>query len=396
VTELAAPAVSVEPTRSADRRTAPLRALRGAAPALLAFAAVRLLGFAALAAWAAAAGKSPHKLLAQRWDSIWYSRIAEHGYGFTLHLANGRVHSDLAFFPLLPSLERLVAALTPLSPADAGLAVSWAASLVAAWGIFAVGAEVRGRRTGVVLVVLWAALPTGIVQSMAYTESLFTALAAWALYAVLTGRWLWAAGFAVFAGLTRPVGMALAAAVWAAAAAAVLSSGGLRRAWRVHRRMLPAALLAPLGWLGYAAWVSVRTGSLTGYLDVQARWGNGFDGGRGLARFIGTQLTGPTPLAGIGLCAAGVLLAWLFTRCVRERQPLPLLVHTAVVVALALTGAGYFGSKPRLLMPAFPLLLPIAAALARWRPTRAALVLGGLALASAAYGAVWLNGSGPP
>ncbi|CAM5651659.1 hypothetical protein SANTM175S_07435 [Streptomyces antimycoticus] len=43
-------------------------------------------------------------------------------------------------------------------------------------------------------------------------------------------------------------------------------------------------MLAPLGWLGYVAWVAVRTGSVTGYYDVQNGWGNGFDGGLAFAR----------------------------------------------------------------------------------------------------------------
>ncbi|MGA5700897.1 hypothetical protein [Peterkaempfera bronchialis] len=367
--------------------------LRRAAPALLLYAGVRLLGLAALAGWAAVAGKSPHTLLSGRWDSLWYTRVAEHGYAYTLHLPGGRVHSDLAFFPLLPWLERWLSAVTPLHPADAGLAVGWLASLAAAWGIFAVGDRVYGRSAGIALVALWAVLPTGIVQSMAYTESLFTALAAWALYALLTGRWLWAGTLAALAGLTRPVGVAVVAAVWAVAVAELLRD---RRAWRTQLRMLPGVLIAPLGWLGYVAWVGVRTGSLTGYLDVQGGWGNGFDGGLNFARFIGRQLSTPPFAGGLGLLAAVALIGWLYTRCVRQGQPLPLLVYAGVVLALALTGAGYFGSKPRLLMPAFPLLLPIALALARLRPRRTALILTAAALASAVYGAFWLHGSGPP
>jgi hypothetical protein len=140
----------------------------------------------------------------------------------------------------------------------------------------------------------------------------------------------------------------------------------------------------------------VRTGSPLGYLDVQGQWGNGFDGGRAFAGFVWGQLTGPTPLAGAGLCAGLALLAWLCVLCVRGRQPLPLLVYGGVMVALALCGAGYFGSKPRLLLPAFPLLLPLALALARMRWAAAALVIGAAAAGSAVYGAVWLHGTGPP
>ncbi|MGV9853974.1 hypothetical protein ACWDWU_35230 [Streptomyces sp. NPDC003442] len=372
------------------------RALRRAAPALLAYAGTRLLGLVVLAIWGAFADKSPHQLLSARWDSLWYTRIAEEGYGYTLHLPDGAVHSNLAFFPLLPALERVISAIAPLGAADAGLLVSSVTSLFAAWGIFAIGDLLYGRRVGVTLAVLWGVLPVGIVQSMAYSESLFTALAAWGVYAALTRRWLWAGLCAALAGLTRPVGAAVVAAVWVAAAVELLPDGRWRQAWRNDRSLLAGVVLAPLGWLGYVVWVALRTGSVTGYFDVQNGWGNGFDGGLAFAGFIGGLLIEPPFVGGLGLLLGVGALIWLAVRCVRQRQPLPLLAYGGAVLVLALTAKGYFGSKPRLLIPAFPLLLPIAVALARLRPVRSALILGSVGLASAVYGAFWLHGSGPP
>lgn len=369
---------------------------RRAASALLAYAGTRLLGLVVLAVWGAFADKSPHQLLAARWDALWYTRIAEEGYGYALRLPDGAVHSDLAFFPLLPALERVISAIAPLTAADAGLLVSWVTSLLAAWGIFAIGDLLHGRRVGLTLAALWGVLPVGIVQSMAYSESLFTALAAWGVYAALTRRWLWAGLLAALAGLTRPVGAAVVAAVWVAAAVELLPGGRWRRAGGVDRSLLAGVVLAPLGWLGYVTWVAFRTGSVTGYFDVQNGWGNGFDGGLAFARFIGGLLTGPPFVDGVGLLLGVGALIWLYARCVRQRQPLPLLAYGGAVLVLALTAKGYFGSKPRLLLPAFPLLLPAAVALARLRPGRAALVLGSVGLVSALYGAFWLHGSGPP
>ncbi|MFE2182420.1 mannosyltransferase family protein [Streptomyces sp. NPDC059455] len=373
------------------------RALRRAAPALLAYAGTRLLGLVVLAIWGAFADKSPHQLLSARWDSLWYTRIAEEGYGYALHLPDGAVHSNLAFFPLLPALERVISVIAPLDAADAGLLVSSVTSLFAAWGIFAIGDLLYGRRVGVTLAVLWGVLPVGIVQSMAYSESLFTALAAWGVYAALTGRWLWAGLCAALAGLTRPVGAAVVAAVWVAAAVELLPDGRWRQAWRKKdRSLLAGVVLAPLGWLGYVVWVALHTGSVTGYFDVQNGWGNGFDGGLAFAGFIGGLLIEPPFVGGLGLLLGVGALIWLAVRCVRQHQPLPLLAYGGAVLVLALAAKGYFGSKPRLLIPAFPLLLPIAVALARLRPVRSALVLGSVGLVSAVYGAFWLHGSGPP
>ncbi|WP_159766519.1 glycosyltransferase family 39 protein [Streptomyces sp. HM190] len=413
-------------------RPAPPR-LRRAAPAVLGYAAVRALGVVVLIVWSAARDKSALTLLSARWDALWYTRVAELGYGYEVRLPNGDVHSNLAFFPLLPWLERAVSAVTPLSHAHAGLAVGTPASLGAAWGIFAVADLLYGRRAGVCAVLLWAVLPVGIVQSMAYTEALFTALAAWSLYGVLTGRWVTAGVLASLAGLTRPVGLAVVAAVWAAAISSYVRErrrgpttapspagipvpapsppGTSDPAHSFVRNRSPEAsggtswwpralgmLLAPLGVAGYVLWVGRRTGQgPLGYLDVQAGWRNGFDGGYAFARFVADKFTSfPSALAGAGLIAGVAAVVWLYVLCVRQSQPLPLLVYAGVVTALALCASSYFGSKPRLLMPAFPLLLPLALTLARVRTPRSAAVLGGVAAVSAAYGAFWLNGSGPP
>ncbi|MGW0735774.1 glycosyltransferase family 39 protein [Streptomyces sp. NPDC002851] len=392
-------------------------ALRRAAPALLVYVGVRALGLTVLAVWSAVAGKSAHTLLSARWDSLWYTRVADFGYGWEVRLPDGSVHSNLAFFPLLPWLERLVSAVSPLSYADAGLVVSAVASVCAAGGIFAIADRLYGRRAGVCAVALWAVLPVGIVQSMAYSEALFTALAAWSLYAVLRERWVWAGVLASLAGLTRPVGAVVVAAVWVAAVAALVrerqaagdSAGVQGASGRVQRgfgrlslerswRPVLGAVFAPLGAAGYVLWVGRRTGGgLFGYLDVQAGWGNGFDGGWAFARFVAEKFTSfPDALAGLGLIVGVALVIWLYGRCIRQGQPLPLLVYCGIVVALALCASGYFGSKPRLLLPAFPLLLPLAVPLARWRIRRSAALLGAVAVVSAGYGAFWLNGSGPP
>ncbi|MFG2359789.1 mannosyltransferase family protein [Streptomyces sp. NPDC048521] len=442
-----------------ETRVAPSPAplLRRAAPALLGYAAVRALGLLALVAWSAARGKSAYTLLTARWDSLWYTRVAELGYGYEVRLPNGDIHSNLAFFPLLPWLERLLHAVVPLSYADAGFVVSLLASAAAAAGVLAVADRVYGPRVGWCAVLLWAVLPVGIVQSMAYSESLFTALAAWSLYAVLTGRWVSAGLLAALAGLTRPVGAAVVAAVWVACVVSFVRERSARRAHGAsnderapaqghraragseraakgthHKTHAPAVTqapsaafgtgasslthgaqstphapvwrralgmaLAPLGAAGYVLWVGHRTGKgPLGYLDVQAGWRNGFDGGYAFARFVADKFTSfPSALAGVGLIIGVALLIWLYVTGVRGRQPVELLVYTGVVLALALCASSYFGSKPRLLMPAFPVLLPLACALARLRTSRSVLVTAGLAVASAVYGAFWLNGSGPP
>ncbi|MFS8199952.1 mannosyltransferase family protein [Streptomyces sp. CWNU-52B] len=353
------------------------------------FLAARVLGVSAVAVVARVAGGHPVSLLGRSWDSVWYLRIAGHGYGYSQSFHPDVVHSDLAFFPLYPGLLRVVTELTPLSGPAAGLLVAWVGAGVAACGIYAVGAHLHDRAVATALVLLWGLLPHSVVLSMAYTEPVLTAFAAWALYAVLTGRWVWAGALALCAGLTRPNGFAVAAAVLAAAAYELYRL--YRRRGKVTHRLWTGAALGPLGWLGYVLWVGRRQGDpLGGYLEVQRLWGSRFDFGLDALRFVkhlllaGDLLVFPVSMA---LVAAALLL---YALLVADRAPLPLLVYAGVLLLVAAGGAGFFECKPRFLLPAFPLLLPLACALARTartRPWHATLVVGALAGLSFAYGA---------
>ncbi|MFI8517657.1 glycosyltransferase family 39 protein [Streptomyces sp. NPDC085481] len=359
--------------------------LHRAAPALGLFAAARLTGMLVLALWAWHVGRSPRALLAKSWDSDWYTHIAAHGYGRTLHWADGGEQSDLAFFPLYPGLVRAVTGVLPVSGGTAGLLLSWLAAGAAAWGVYLVAERLAGRPVAVVLVLLWGLLPHSIVLSMAYTEPLMTAFAAWALYALLTRRWLWAGALATLAGLSRPNGVAVAAAVLATAAFELWRRRGRAAAeWRLWA----GTLLAPAGWLSYLLWVGARRGDLLGgYFAVQDGWTSRFDFGRGALRFVREMLKGPTQFGyvmALLITGAGVLLFALLALV--ERPPLPVLVYTGVLVLITVGGSGFFESKPRFLLPAFPLLLPLARAVTRARPRAAIVMITGLAGLSFAFG----------
>jgi Gpi18-like mannosyltransferase len=114
----------------------------------------------------------------------------------------------------------------------------------------------------VLLAALWAVVPHALVQSMGYTETLFTAIAAWSLFALLRRHWLAAGLLCALAGLTRPTGVALVVATALAALVAVVRR---RDGWRPWL----AGALAPVGSLGYLVWVGHRLGRADGYLHVQ-------------------------------------------------------------------------------------------------------------------------------
>ncbi|KAA6224113.1 hypothetical protein CP973_02085 [Streptomyces albofaciens JCM 4342] len=366
--------------------------MRRAAPALALFTAIRLAGAVCTALWAWHTGRHPRNLLGATWDSNWYLSVARYGYGSPTphHMWPPDPLADLAFFPLYPGLIRGVSTVLPIGALSAGLLLAWTAAAVAAWGIFAVGAHLHGRRAGTFLVALWALLPHAVIESLSYTEPLLTALAAWALYALLTDRPLWAGALAALAGLARPNGLAVAAAVLAVAAVRTWRRG---RDGPVPRQGCPlrhywaAALIAPAGWLGYVLWVGARTGAgPRGYFQVQEIWGSRFDFGRETLRSLKRMVLHDAPLVQHMAAAVLAVALLLLVLLVLDRPPLPLLAYTAVLVAMALGGTGYFPSKPRFLLPAFPLLVPAAVALARARPRAVVLATGSLAVLSLGYG----------
>ncbi|SEO70291.1 hypothetical protein SAMN05216267_103732 [Actinacidiphila rubida] len=387
-----------------DLRRRAEAAVRLAAPALLGYATARALGIGLLYYLAKRRGTSPGTVLYGSWDSRWYLDVAQHGYDHTLDVtAHGwHVWSNLAFFPLYPWLCRIADALLPTGPAKSAWLVSMAASLAAAWLIFLVGNRLYRRRTGTILAVLWGCLPHAVVESMAYTESLFTALCAGALYAVLGRHWVRAGLLAALAGLTRPTGIALAAAVCAVAGLAVLRearAGGdwWRRAWRPGL----ALLLAPAGWLTFVIWVGVRLHRADGYFAVQSAWGNKLSKGGYLLRrirwvFLG-QRGADIPVAYVAVTLVVIACFALFVLCVVQRQPLPLLLFSGALLAVVGLGKGVYIARARFLLPAFPLLIPLARVLARTHRRTIVYTLSTAAIASAVYGVhlslIW---NGPP
>lgn len=352
--------------------------MRAAAAALGAYALLRAVGLGTLAVFAHRSGQDVWLLLTNTYDAVWYKQIATTGYDQGVGM-NGL--TNLVFFPLYPGL---MAALDPIlagGPAVPGIVVSWLAGLVAAGGLYAIGAHVANRRAGVALAALWAAIPHAVVESMAYTETLFTAVSAWSLYAVLTRRWLTAGGLCLLAGLVRPTAAALVAAV---GLACLVAAGSRRDGWRPWA----AAALAPLGLLGYLAFVARRLDRLDGYLRMQGDvWGMSFDGGGYTVRTLGEVVTRPHPAQMYAVTGVLVVSVVLFALSVRSRQQWPLLVFSGVVLVLSLGGAGYYHSKARLLIPAFGLLLPVATGLAGVRARFAVAVVALLGSGSALFGA---------
>lgn len=346
--------------------------------AVAVYLAVRALGVAILALMAAD-NNTPLLDRLTAWDGKWYLKLAEVNYGGmggTLDAAGQPfVEAPYAFFPFYPMLMAGLAGLPGISIIAAGLLISLAAGIAVAVALVRIARHVDPRpRVGLILVGLFAGAPMAITLSMTYTEALFCALAAWALVGVLERNW-WLAGCAtMFAGLTRSTALVLIAVVVIAALVAAYRG---RDRWTA----LVCALIAPLGLAGYWGTVAARTGSWTGWQDIEMRgWNTRFDSGQETAQWIGQILLGKgsvmettTVAIVLGACVLAVLGA--------RRMPWPLAAYGIGVVVLVLGTAGLPFAKARFLLPAmFVLLIPIALGLAGRKPKTAAAAVVALVL----------------
>ncbi|PTH83410.1 hypothetical protein C9J60_37435 [Streptomyces sp. A244] len=372
-------------------------------PVLLTYGVLKLAGFAVFMYLLDSAGdfrkKNPRfgggehawDVLAS-WDGWWYQQIAEHGYDPALEPipgAKGLITlegNSAAFFPLYPTLMRLVSECTGLGLYGAGMTVSVIASFVAALGVYAVAKRLGGHRAGLVAAGLWAVWPGSGTEWSGYSESLYTALAAWACHAVMSRRWLTAGSLTCAAGLCRPTAVALVAALAVAVALSLLRrEGGVRRP-------LAAVAVAPLGLSCYLGWVNYRMGDINGYSKLQdGAWAHKFDWGVHTFDVLTSIPIGhfdylfAMPFEDvIGVCVV-LMVPVLTVLLLRLRPPAVLVVYTVLSYLMVMTTQQYFGNVSRYLLPLFPLFVPLALAMSRLRWPSLATVLGTAALASGSY-----------
>ncbi|MBC3186593.1 hypothetical protein H7347_08430 [Corynebacterium sp. zg-331] len=322
-------------------------AWRGGAAAFLLGALVRL---AVLALFARANEDDLGGLLGQ-WDTHHYERIARQGY-----FAGGPIDGVppeqrlLAFFPAIPALMRAGHALTGLDYAAAAGVLNVLFGVAMAAGVAAIaarmGADARGMWAAALVV---TSAPMAVTFSMPYTEALFGALAFWALAAMLDRRW-WLAGALIFvSGFVRLTAVDLVAVF---AVVVVLYGRTQWRAW-------VALALSPVPALGYVWWASAHAREVGGYFGLQKEgWHTGLDFGVASVKFVWNTLMTSQEL-GYFLSAAVMIAAVLALGLAWGRTPLPVWLFSAAISANILLSDGIMHSRPRLLLPAAIVLVPL-------------------------------------
>jgi hypothetical protein len=138
----------------------------------------------------------------KQWDADWYLAIASLG-----HYSK----ESTVYFPLYPQLIQWGGNIFgPESLFSVAMAISWIASLPAFIGIALLAAyDNKSDAYAMPTLRVTIAYPLMFFLAAPYTESLFLALAVWALYLARRGIWFFSALCAVFAMLTRSTGIIL-------------------------------------------------------------------------------------------------------------------------------------------------------------------------------------------
>ncbi|MFI6984701.1 mannosyltransferase family protein [Embleya sp. NPDC050154] len=349
---------------------------RPARTAVIGYLIARAINLVVLAVMALAAGK-PFWSMVGSWDGVWFRDIADFGYVDKIPVspAGKPYWSNVEFFPGYPWAVRLVGDITGLSALNAGMVVTLLAGVVAAWGLYALGRELTGsHRVATLFAVLWGVAPGSMVLTMVYSEALFVAFASWGLLAVVRRQWTLACVLCLFAGLTRNTAFALVATLGVATLAIALRrrEDGARVGLLAPetRRPVIATLISPLACVGFIGWVGWLAGRPDGWIWIQDKAFNlrmdwGISTVQWMSKYL-THLGRPIYVVCTFVIILSVaLMIWSF----RDRRiPLPVHVYGAVVMFLALTTSNgwFFHSKPRFMLPAFTIALPLARLMAKW------------------------------
>ena len=138
-----------------------------------------------------------------RWDSVWFLRIAENGYGTAEQAA-------AAFYPLYPLLVGLLGRILLGHYVLAGVLISLAATLGAFALLYRLAEEKLDDLGGARRTVLYLAIfPFAVFLGAVYSEALFLVLTLASFVLAERGRFLGAGVAAGLAWLTRPLGVAL-------------------------------------------------------------------------------------------------------------------------------------------------------------------------------------------
>ncbi|MFC9350905.1 hypothetical protein [Arthrobacter sp. NPDC057013] len=220
------------------------------------------------------------------WDARWYESVITAGYPSELPLdAAGNVQENTwAFYPLFPTLGRMLSTATGMSPAAALISIAMLAGLAASLVVCLLFRTRTAHWPAVWGTAFFATFPVAPVLQVPYAESLNLLLLAAALLLVVRRHYLWAIPVVLAMCLSRPTGVPFAATVgilflnrageaWLGAR----NNGSADAGSRVHSRneLWSLAGLAAVSCAGALAWPAIAwaaTGDIAAYTKTETVW----------------------------------------------------------------------------------------------------------------------------
>jgi hypothetical protein len=296
----------------------------------------------------------------QRFDTLWYLRIAKRGYDLP---------AGVVFYPLYPWLIRALSGLA--GPIAAALLVSTAAAFFYFWGLLRLARSEFPNTLPLRPLMLAATWPASFFFFAGYTEASAVALIVWCVDWARNERWLLASVCAFAAGLTRSAGILVVVPL------AIL-------AWRAPRRARWPVAIAPLGTLGYWVWLH-QTGRLSVAAAYRMYWNTEVAGPwTTLWRAIRSLAEQPDSLVTISMVA---LIVFFVAGVLARRRLEDRLFSAALIVhlLLRLCWPPLLGA-PRYLLPVYPAFLTMGEWAEQMKRTRFVFLCGTLF----AFNLVWM------
>jgi len=205
----------------------------------------------------------------ERWDSLWYLRIAVHGYAGN--------DGSAAFFPGYPLLVRDAGWLTGGHPLLGAYLVSSVALVVGLVLVYLLTQYEFDRDLARRTVVLMCVFPTSFFFFAPYSESLFLVFAIGAIYAARRSSWAIATVLAAASTATRSVGVVVGLAVATESLRQLVTA---RARGKSLTRGLARTVLVGCGSLigvaGYLGWWWAHAGSPRLPFVAQGGWQRAF------------------------------------------------------------------------------------------------------------------------
>jgi hypothetical protein len=295
----------------------------------------------------------------ERWDGLWFLRIADEGYREN--------DGSAAFFPLYPLATKTVSVAIGGHPLPAALLVSNAALFGALVVLYLLTRLEYGRERAERSVLYLAIFPTAFFFFAPYSESLFLLTAVSCVLFARLGRWPAAALLGALACATRSIGLVLIPAL---AVEAFLQLRARPKEERARAAIVPALCsLAPAtGTAGYLFFWQQFGNDWLAPVGEQGNWQREFswlpatlrDGTRNAIEFIGVSNGGYYQLDWILVAAVIAAAVWVIMRARATYS-------VYAVLSLLLPLSFVFVNRPFMSVPRFAIVIwPLFWGVAAW------------------------------